>query len=166
MKVLYLFILSIFITPNLEASNQSSHKSNADSLCSENFHEQTFLSLLEEYQDYTKHKPKSPSEDPVISDFMKRLSAQTNHIETEIINTKLGLADRNQKSLARLKHYNSAAKTALKELQKRQGQVQFLKESNSILEQEISLAQNQKPALTAFSSFRESLLHSPLLTLC
>jgi hypothetical protein len=156
----------MLFTPTSSIVSPNHHISPAEQISTSQFHEQAFLTLLEEFQDYTKHKPKSPTEDPVISDFMQRLAAQTNNIEIEICNTKLGLAERTQKSLSRLKHYNSAAKTALRELQKRQGQVQFLKESSSILDQEINLAQQQKPILTAYNNLRSCLLHSPMLMSC
>jgi hypothetical protein len=166
MKILYSLILCMLFTPTSSIVSPTHQITPEEEFNRSPFHEQAFLTLLEEFQDYTKHKPKSPKEDPVISDFMQRLATQTSNIEVEITNTKLGIAERTQKSLSRLKHYNSAAKTALKELQKRQGQVQFLKESSSMLDQEINLAQQQKPILTAYNNLRSCLLHSPMLMSC
>jgi len=163
----FFFLLStpITLTSNHDKSSQettiSYQKNNI-------FHESSFLNLIEEYTTYSRTKAKDPAEDPIISNFIDRLETQTNHIEQEIssnsINRELLPT---KKQIDRLKHYNSAAKTALKDLQKRQCYVQFLKQNTQgELKPETSLAQNNQNNLSTKNQIRECLLHSPTFINC
>ena len=171
MKLFFLLFFFFLLTnPTALISNQDQSTQETTISYQKNniFHESSFLNLIEEYTAYSRTRAKDAAEDPIISNFIDRLETQTNHIEQEIssnsINRELFPT---KKQIDRLKHYNTAAKTALKDLQKRQCYVQFLKQkTQDELKTEISLAQNNQNNFSTKNQIRECLLHSPTFINC
>jgi hypothetical protein len=171
MKLFFLlFFFFLLSSPTILIS--SSDNSSAETIISYKkniiFHESSFLNLIEEYTTYSRTRAKDASEDPIISNFIDRLETQTNNIEQEISSSSINRESvPTKKQINRLKHYNSAAKTALKDLQKRQCYVQFLKQNTQgEVKPETSLAQNNQNIFPNQNKIRECLLHSPTFMNC
>jgi hypothetical protein len=163
-----LFLLShstIVATPTNEPSNMSEL-----SLIDEPFNAATFLHLLENYTNFTKTEPLNIAEDDKITALIEQLSTQATYIDIEIKNNKVLYGGIVPKKIDdKLRQYSDAAKTALKELHKRQSRVRFMSQQIATpvtMALETSSYQSVKTAFSTKSRIRECLLQSPILTSC
>ena len=138
-----------------------------------NFNPINFVKLIEEYTHFTKQEPQNPSEELIINQLIQRLSAQNLNIEEEIQHNKTFYNGATPKPVAmRLRQYNDAAKTALKELYKRQNKVKIL--AQNLLHHEHptthvafdDMLHEHKTTLSTRQRIKDCFLQFPILTSC
>ena len=143
------------------------------------FDAHAFLKLMEEYTQFTKTAPKRVSEKLAIKDLVERLTQETAQIEKEIKNTKLHGA-LPKKLEDRLKQCNDSAKTALRELHKRENLVEILAQNSPEYSEPIPQVpatllgstklnasyQFVKNIFPAKTNLKENLAETPYLTNC
>lgn len=146
------------------------------------FDASTFLKLIEEYTNFTKKPVTNGSEDLAITSLIDRMTHANTQIEIEIKCTKtMNMGAPSKKADERLRNYSDSAKTALKELHKRQNLVRsFAKNSYDLIKETTVAAPARffgtqklhasyhyvKNMLPAKSRIQECLLNAPMLTSC